>query len=289
MDYKKINELRNKTVIPMIFLMVFSIILMLAGVVTFSGENTNAIGFLVFILGGILLAVSTTLITKGKNKVKNILVNKVMEDKGLNGTYNAKNYIAKDVIQETKMIGRFNQYRGSDYVTFKYKGFLVDYSRLDIYMVTSSGKSTQRTPVYVGPWLMITLEKNLNQTIKIFEKQLFYKGVNNKGLIQVETESLDFNNKFAQWTTDEHFYFFIITPIMIEQLLKHEASNQGRMLFSLQNNKIHLGMHGSKVKKFKIPLFEAITEAHTKDINEDLDHIMAVIDNLKLEHDKFKK
>lgn len=290
MDYEKLNKQKQKTVIPYISIIVLGVICIPLGMFLFLGDGTTLIGFLLFFSGGGLIILGSTLVRRNLNKIKDIIVNTIMKEKGIEGTYIAKNFIPKNTIKETGMISKsFNEYKGSDYTKFTYQGLTVEYSRLDIYLVTSNGKSTQRTPVYVGPWLIITLDRNLNQTIKIFEKQFFSKGVNNKGLEKIDTESLTFNDKFAAYTSDKQTFFYIITPIMIEQLLRHEANNQGRMLFCLLNDSIHLGMHGEKTKRFKIPTFARITEAHTKAISEDFDNILSIIDNLKLDHDKFKE
>lgn len=290
MDYKELNRKKKSTVMPFVATFIVGIIFVPLGMILFMADGTTLIGFLLFLLGGVVMGVSSIFIGKNLNKIKDVLVNQIMKDKGIEGTYEAKNYLHKDIIKKTGMISKsFNQYGGSDYTLFNYQGFQVEYCRLEIYLVTSNGKSTSKTPVYVGPWLLITLDKNLNQTIKIFEKQFFSKGVNNQGLEKVDTESLIFNEKFASWTSDKHIFFYIITPVMIEQLLNHEANNQGRMLFCLQNDMIHLGMHGAKEKRFKIPLFKEIDAQHSKNISDDFDNIIAVIDNLKLDHDKFKE
>lgn len=290
MDYNKLNQQKQKTIIPYAILFGVGVLFIPLGMALFMGDRTTLIGFFMFLGGGGMIALASYLINKNLNKIKDVIVNEIMKEKGIEGIYQAKNYIAKQVIKDTGMISNsFNQYGGSDYAKFDYKGLTVEYCRLAIYLVTSNGKSTQKTPVYVGPWLIITLDKNLGQTIKIFEKQFFSKGVNNKGLEKIDTESLTFNEKFASYTSDKHTFFYLITPLMIEQLLKHEQAHQGRMLFCLLNDSIHLGMHGEKTKRFKIPLFETINESHTKAISEDFDNIFKVIDNLRLDHDKFKE
>lgn len=285
MDYHKLNEEKRRTVRPYAIMSVVGIVFVVLGFILFASENPIGFGF--FILGGFLALVGGIKSTTALNKVKDIVINAIMKEKGIEGIYQAKNYFSKEVIKETGMIGSFNEYKGSDYTKFNYKGLMVEYCRLDIYMVTSSGKSSSRTPVYVGPWMIITLPRSLNQRIKIFEKQFFSKGVNNRGLMEVKTESVVFNDKFASWTTDEHTFFYIMTPKMMENMLKHESQHRGRTLFCLLRNTIHLGMHGKPEKKFKIPLIKDIEESDIKAIRDDFDNILSVVDTLDFEHDKY--
>lgn len=285
MDYRKLNQEKRKTVRPYAIMSIVGIVFIVLGFILFA--NQNPIGFFLFIFGGVLTVVGSIISTKALNKVKDIVINAIMKEKGIEGIYQAKNYFSEEVIKETGMIGSFNEYKGSDYTKFNYKGLTIEYCRLDIYMVTSDGEHSNRTPVYVGPWMIITLPRNLNQSIKIFEKQFFSKGVNNRGLIEVKTESVVFNDKFASWTTDEHTFFYIMTPKMMENMLKHEANHQGRTLFCLLRNNIHLGMHGKREKKFKIPLIRDIEESDIKAIKDDFDNILRTVDTLDFDHDKY--
>ncbi len=287
MDYRKLNQEKRRTVRPYAIMSILGITFIVIGFIMFVTFHAAPIGFIFFILGGALSTIGSINSKKAINKIKDVVINAIMKEKGIEGIYQAKNYFSKEIVKETGMIGSFNEYKGSDYTKFSYKGLMIEYCRLDIYNVTSDGENTHRTPVYVGPWMIITLPRNLNQRIKIFEKQFFSKGVNNRGLTEVKTESVVFNEKFASWTTNEHTFFYIMTPKMMENLLKHEANHQGRTLFCLLNNKIHLGMHGKKEKKFKIPLIQDIEEHHIKAIRDDFNDILSIVDVLDFEHDKY--
>ncbi|NMA05973.1 MAG: DUF3137 domain-containing protein [Acholeplasmataceae bacterium] len=287
MDYQKLNEEKRRTVRPYGIMTIVGVVLVVLGFVLFISIEFAPIAFILFIGGGTLTVIGSLRSKKALDKIKDVVINAIMKEKGIEGIYQAKNYFSQEVIKGTGMIGSYNRYNGSDYTKFDYKGLTIEYCRLDIYMVTSNGKSSSSTPVYVGPWIIINLPRNLNQRIKIFEKQFFSKGVNNSGLTEVKTESVTFNDKFASWTTDEHTFFYVMTPKMMENLLQHEANHQGRTLFCLLNNKIHLGMHGKKEKKFKIPLIEDINKEHLKAISNDFDAILSVVDILDFEHQKY--
>ena len=99
---------------------------------------------------------------------------------------------------------------------------------------------TEWITFFRGRWYQFFLNRSFKSVIRIKEKKKI-KEMITKGLEKVEVESIDFTDKFMAYASDEHEFFYIFTPVVIEKMLELEKMHKGRFMFSLDSNIVNFG------------------------------------------------
>ena len=133
---------------------------------------------------------------------------------------------------------------------------------------------TEWITFFRGRWYQFFLNRSFNTSIRIKEKKRIKEMVT-KGLEKVEVESIDFTDKFMAYAADEHQFFYIFTPVVIEKMIELEKMHRGKFMFSLQGNIVNFGIDDNRDYLeigLKQPLVEEKLEAYEMQIG-----IMAAI------------
>ena len=162
-----------------------------------------------------------------------------------------KTYVPDLAVQESKikaagLISAWNRYRGSDYVHANYKGLDIVFSDVTLKHETGSGKNRRVVTKFKGQWIICQLNKDIKYTLQLREK---VRG--DKGKSDVETENIDFNNKFQILCRDPHTVFYILTPHFmdyIKSLDKRAHTKRTYLCFIKQNNEnqVHIALHNNR-------------------------------------------
>jgi hypothetical protein len=108
-----------------------------------------------------------------------------------------------------------------------------------------------------------------------------------RGLEKVEVESIDFSDKFMAYAQDEHQFFYIFTPVVVEKMLELEKMHRGRFMFSLDGNIVNFGIDDNKdylELNLKMPINEESIKAYETQINI----MAAIISEFKFDTYKFQ-
>jgi len=137
-----------------------------------------------------------------------------------------------------------------------------------------------------GLWLNFTLDRNFNTKIIIKEPRLFTTTHYPK-MQEVQVESIDFTSKYKAFALDKQKFFFIFTPSFIEKFMKLDELCNGRIMFSLIDNVINIGIDND-FDCFELDMFE-----DSKDnifvLEEQLSIIAAIINEFNFATDKYNK
>ncbi len=117
------------------------------------------------------------------------------------------------------------------------------------YETHSTGKSTYTTVVtdFLGTVFVFRFNKPSKAILRIVEKgfpsSLFMSGKSTK----IETESIDFNNRFKTYANDEHQALYVMTPQNIMAFLDAQSLVKGKELYIIDNDKLIVVCSGATV------------------------------------------
>ena len=102
-------------------------------------------------------------------------------------------------------------------------------------------------------------------------------------------ESTDFNKRFLVYAQDAHDAFYIITPHIMEKIIKLSGDSKGKILLCFINNQLHVGLYDNDDSFEPSSCFSTIdTERVTQDVLSDINKITMFVDELELDNDLFK-
>jgi hypothetical protein len=252
---------------------------------------------LLIILGIIMFIVSLVFFGRAqkhsltfKSIVKTEIVTELLKEQFDDVQYEPKNHISIPRIIQTGMVKRPDRYNGEDLIMGSYKGVKFEVSDIDlkerVETRDSKGNVTVSYQTYFkGRWYVYTYERKFKEELKIIEGRGF--GVNTKGLVKLDVESIEFNKKFAIYATTQEFGFYLITSSMIEKLMELEKLHRGSILYYYVGNELHIGVNDRR-DYMELSIKTPINEASLKTFMSDIDLIPAIINELRLDSSKFK-
>lgn len=272
------------------------IILLVIGVVSF------IIGLLseltpLLVIGIILFVIATYFFGKARNHhntfrrvIKKELITSILEDQFESVSYKPELMINVSRINQAGLIKRPDKYDGEDYISGMYKGVKFEVSDVNLKerheTRDSNGNRTVTYETYFkGRWYIYTFDRKFNDVLKIVEGR--FNSADKRGLISIETESIQFNKKYQIYASTQEYAFYHITSSMIEKLLELEALHRGTIQYCFMNNELHIGVNDNH-DYMELSLKKPINEVSMKDFMADIDLIPAIINELRLDSQKFK-
>ncbi len=253
----------------MIFL-VFAIILLVAGMVFGGKAARHAHGFRVF--------------------VKEEMILSLLKEQFDEVAYQPSGTIPASTIVSTGMVKRPDRFHGEDYIKGKYKGVQFEVSDVDLKERVETRDSKGNVHVsyqtyFKGRWYIYKFERIFNEVLKISEGYSFQ--MNTRGLVKIDTESIEFNKKFSIYASSQEHGFYLITSTTIEKFLQLEKLHRGSILYYFAKNELHIGVNDRR-DYMEFSLKKPINQETLKEFMADIDLIAAIINELRLDGSKFK-
>jgi len=288
------NRYKNYIAGQILFILVF---FGLFGFFTFNTVITANVSFvpIMFVFGILSVVFFGFFGRKGINekkefekKVKNQIIENILADIfDQKAYYNASDHIPINLINDVRLVKRPDKYEGEDLISGSYGkiNFQVSDITLMEMRTSSDGKnsSTYYYPYFKGKWYIYKFPKRFNETIKIIEEKPLFSL---QGIKRIETEMIEFNNKFTVYATDEKFFYYLMNPIFIEKILKLEKMHRGKIYFCITQNMFHIGINdNSDMLKFQIS--KPITSEIYNRFKDEILFIKDIINILGLNELKF--
>lgn len=200
--------------------------------------------------------------------------------------YEPTKSISKSEIEATHIIRRGNKFSGDDYISASYHGVPFVHSDITIQQETSNGKNTTTTTYFKGKWMAFDFNKAFSEYVIIVEKKggaIIDKKTNNK----VEMESIEFNNKFKVYATDDHTAFYLITPQFLTSLERLRDNTNGQLILAFINGKLHIALHTNK-NSLEPKLFVKVDTKVINSIRDELKVITDFLDALAVDKPNFR-
>lgn len=286
MTYEKVEELRSKTVKKERLSYIISAI-----VVVLSTSPLEIISIPTAIVISIVLIKYMPSKTKQKYiaAYNEFYVKEPLTRFFTNVIYNPQGGIDKQIIMDTGMIAAGNTYKHDNYINANYKG--INFISSNATVINKEVDDINYN--FNGNWMIFDFHKQFKTNIQIYENQteaiLTFQYVFPKNIYQtIKTESVQFNEKFTIQAENEHDAFYILTPSVIEKIMKLENKYNGQLLICFDNGKLHLAFNG---KSLFHPKFYNQKSNPTEEINKiinDIQIITDIINELILEENIFK-
>jgi hypothetical protein len=154
------------------------------------------------------------------------------------------------------------------------------------YTDSKGNTHTEWITFFRGRWYQFYLNRDLETTIRIKEKKRI-KEMITRGLEKVEVESIDFCDKFMAYADDEHQFFYIFTPVVVEKMIELEKMHKGRFMFSIQGNLVNIGIDDNRdylELNLKMPINEESIKAYETQVNI----MAAIVSEFKFDSYKFQ-
>jgi hypothetical protein len=271
------------------FIALFFLIISLAITVATDFTPLFVLVVVLFIVAMVFFAKAGVHANKFKDIIKGELIITLLEDQFENVRYSHTQSIPQNTIVQTGMVKRPDRFSGEDYISAVYKGVNVEVSDVELKeRVETRDSKGNRTVTYQtyfkGRWYIYKFKRKFDGMIKIVEGRGFQ--MNTKGLIKVDTESIEFNKKFTMFSSSQQYAFFQITPRILEKLMDLEKLHRGSIFYYFNGNELHIGVNDGR-DYLELPLKRAVNEEGLKDLRADIDLIAAIINELNLDSSKF--
>ena len=153
------------------------------------------------------------------------------------------------------------------------------------YTDSKGNTHTEWITFFRGRWYQFFLNRDFDTIIRIKEKKRI-KEMITKGLEKVEVESIDFSDKFMAYAQDEHQFFYIFTPVVVEKMMDLERMHKGRFMFSLTGNIVNFGIDDNR-DYLEINLKTPITEESLKSYETQINIMAAIISEFRFDTEKY--
>lgn len=209
-----------------------------------------------------------------------------------NLTYDENKGIDEDVIRQTKMIWLWDRFYSTKYISGSYKN--VHFFQSNILLEKIKGTEDRRyIKKFKAKWMIFEFNKEFKTNLHVAEKG--FKNKRMGGLFSsdnfktVKLEYNEFNRKFNVHCEREIEAFYILTPHMMENLLKIEKHINGKFIFGFIENKLHICYYPTKKEKNFYTIYTKINKEKVENqIKKEINLIVSIIDELKLNDNYFK-
>lgn len=280
------NELESKRKSAAKSLRISIIFMILAFIIIiFLGD----VGDVFVIIGIISAAIALIFGIKGggeynklKLEFKNDFLSKMIEDIFDNGIYEAKQGLDKNIVYKANLLRVADRYSAEDYISGSVDG--VNFCSSDIKLeekhteVTKDGTRTYYITYFLGRFFMFDFNKQFKGDVITTEASLptFFSKYK-----RIELESIEYNKKFKTYTMSELEAFYVLTPQLMEAILKLEKSNPGAISFAFMGTKLYIAINNNR-DTFELKLFKKIDEEELASMRRDLYTIIDIVKELRL-------
>ncbi|MDD4294617.1 MAG: DUF3137 domain-containing protein [Candidatus Omnitrophica bacterium] len=244
--------------------------------------------FLGLIVGG---AVTYFLTREYRINFKVKIVAKIIEFIDPDFIYIPNNRISEDKFVQSKLFGRFNRYRGDDYVKGKVGDTEIEFSELHVAYHTSNGKNSHTKPVFDGLFVIAEFNKNFKgKTIVLPDKaEKMFGGLGNffqkanwmRGDL-VKLEDTEFEKLFVVYSDDQIEARYILSTSFMQRIKDFRKKANKKIYISFVDTKIFVGIRYRK-NLFEPNVFKTILDIKPIiDYYRDLRLAVDIIEDLKL-------
>ncbi|MCF7930114.1 MAG: DUF3137 domain-containing protein [Acholeplasmataceae bacterium] len=282
--FKEYSKQKKKGLIFLIPAILFFILFLVEPIFAF-------IGIILLIPALVFFAKSMKQFQSFREIIKKELVTSLLKEQFDDVFYDQHGSIPVSRIVATGMVKRPDRSTAEDYIRGKYKGVGFEVCDIDfkerVEHRDSKGNVTVTYETYFkGRWYIYTFERKFDDELRIVEGRGW--GISKKNLVKIDTESMEFNKKFAIYASTQEYGFYHITSTMIEKLLELEKLHRGSILYYFVKDELHIGVNDRK-DYMEISLKKPINEESIKAFMTDIELIPAIINELRLDSSKFKK
>ena len=293
---EKLEELRIIVKNQILKIIVITALVFVLVLVIFGFEAISLFWFVVVFCFILVIFVPAKNKRNLNDAYKQYFVKKTLQSIFSDLEYKPYSGIKRDTIDVTGMMSTGDIFSSNDLVEGKYNGIKFRQSDIEIQNEsTDSDGDTTYTTIFKGRWMIFDFNKTFKANVQVAQKgfggairRKRYKG--EEKYKRVKLESHDFNKRFKVFAQSELEAFYILTPHMMERIIKLDNDNQGKMMLCFYNNKLHVAINDGKDSFEYTSYFKKINEQNELEkTSKDIKLITSFIEDLNLENDIFRK
>jgi hypothetical protein len=237
------------------------------------------------IIGGIGFSEFTKISKSFKSEVLTGLVDTFVD----NGHFDPNQGLSQSQVYSTEFVKRADRFHTEDYLRGSMDG--VEFVSSDVKLEerhvehTKNGTRTYYETYFLGRIFIFEFNKTFDGYLQVLEGG---RPTVNRKYKKVKLESVQFNKKFKTYSTSEHSAFYVLTPHLMEALMKFEQTNKGTIKFSFLGTKLFIGINNFR-DTFELRMFRKLDNTVFDEFKRDLLVIQDVIHELRLNNKLFKK
>lgn len=200
---------------------------------------------ILFIAGIVFIFINSSMKSKLSQKFKREVIVDYVKSFYPGCVYDPSVGIHKDVIQEAGFFKNPDRWVSEDYLKASYDGVefeMSDFNFQERHVTRDSKGNTRVTYVTYaqGRFMIFDFKRDFNNIVKVAQNT--YLGLNTRGLEEVETESIDFNEKFKVYSSDAVTAFYVLTPQIQLKMLELESKFKGSIFFAFMHGKLYVAI-----------------------------------------------
>lgn len=253
--------------------------------------------YVVCFLAGIVLLVFVRSKREGdyKEYFKDTFVRSLLQNMIPGSDYEPKNGFPREFIRGTGLMLMGSIYNSEDYIKGTYNG--VAFERADVVIEdesTDSDGNTTTTTYLRGRWMVFESNKDFSADLQIVQKgfgyanrrkSIFVKKVDRRHEFQTEDE--EFNKQFQCLCQNESEAFYLLTPGIMQGLMKLAAEADGKIMVGFVDNRLHVVVNSRK-DSLEPPIFRAFSEKDFEEVKREFYAITSFVETVNLDRKIFK-
>lgn len=220
---------------------------------------------------------------------KQSVLKELLEDSVDNGYYDPKQGLSETQVYQSEALSKADHFKSEDFLSGSIMG--VSFVSSDVFLMRlqtiSTGKSTTTTyvPYFTGRVFSFEFNKTFEGALQVLEEG---KPQTQRPYKTLEMESDAFNDRFRIFATNDHSAFYVLTPHMMEALMKIENNHPGKLSFSFVNSKFFVAINND-LNTFELKMFRPINQTSLEAFKKDLAILHDIVTTLKLNRKIFEK
>jgi hypothetical protein len=258
-------------------LTVLGIVLVIFGFILFTIQP--GVGFILFIGGGVLSAIMSSVFKKLSTKFKFEFVKKSIEELYPSSSFHPEKGFSPDEVYGTLVLKKEDRFSSEDMIEGTISNRRFRCADLHLQDVRSNGKSTTVVTVFRGRFYEIEFEKTLATPVYIVANQVLFHRFT--GFEKMEMEYVEFNKAFDVFGQDSLATFRLIKPRFMEHVMSLQNRYKG-IQFGFIGNKLYVAIKNG-IDTFDLKMFKPIDYGYINEIKMEFDDIRTMIETLTSE------
>lgn len=188
-----------------------------------------------------------------RSRYKKHILRKVFEIVLPGSSYSPSGHLLRSDYDSSRIfISGYNRFHGEDLISANYNGLPFQFSELQTKHVSGSGKKRREKTIFRGIFFKAELPLKVHSNLVIIPDVLnkilgnlisgFLEDLNFKRDKIVKLESLDFEKVFAIYGSNQIEARKILTPIIMEKILKYNSKTKKDISISIQNGTLYMAI-----------------------------------------------
>lgn len=279
MDFTKLEEKRKKCAT----LVGIGIAIVGLGAVLFiAAIGLEAVGFILVFIGMIFLGIGYFNFSKVSKEFKNKYLRELVSNTFDEASYFPDKGVNVNQVYKSDLVKKADRHHTEDLIMGKVDGvsFVTSDVRLEERRVrhTKNGTQVYYVTYFLGRFFEFEFPKEFKSKILVTEGGLFTWFSKYK---KIELESVEFNQKFKTYSMNEHDTFYVLTPHLMESIMKLERQNPGSLGLTFDGTRLYI-LINNNINTFDLKLFKTIDMSVISSLEKDLSVIKEIVQELNL-------